>query len=85
MADLIAPHGGIDEPVSCTVPEAERDAFAREASSLQKVPVSDADLSTVYRFGDGALLDEQRRGLVKRQPVVIEATKKSTYIRTKKS
>ena len=30
-------------------------AFAAKAASLPKVPVSDADLSTVYRFGDGAL------------------------------
>ena len=26
-----------------------------EAAELAKVPVSDADLSTVYRFGDGVL------------------------------
>jgi sulfate adenylyltransferase len=53
--DLIPPHGGLSEPVSCTVPAAEQGAFAKEAASLPKVPVSDADLSTVYRFGDGAL------------------------------
>jgi sulfate adenylyltransferase len=50
MADLIPPHGGISEP-----PENERDAFLAEAGGLTKVPVSDADLSTVYRFADGAL------------------------------
>ncbi len=55
MADLIPPHGGLSEPVTCTVPEAERQAFTAKAASLPKVPVSDADLSTVYRFGDGAL------------------------------
>ena len=55
MADLIPPHGGLTEPVSCTVPEAERQAFAAKAATLPKVPVSDADLSTVYRFGDGGL------------------------------
>ncbi|HXJ35204.1 MAG TPA: sulfate adenylyltransferase [Candidatus Eisenbacteria bacterium] len=55
MADLIPPHGGLAEPVSCTVPEADRKAFADEAAGLPKVPVSDADLSTVYRFGDGGL------------------------------
>jgi sulfate adenylyltransferase len=55
MGDLIPPHGGLSEPVSCTVPEAERQAFAAKAAGLPKVPVSDADLSTVYRFGDGAL------------------------------
>jgi len=55
MADLIAPHGGLTEPVSRTVPEQEKDAFLGEAASLTKVAVSDADLSTLYRFGDGAL------------------------------
>jgi sulfate adenylyltransferase len=55
MADLLPPHGGLTEPVCCTVPAAEVEAFKREAASLPKVPVSDADLSTVYRFGDGGL------------------------------
>lgn len=55
MSDLIPAHGGYAEPVSRTVPEAERAAFLAEAGNLLKVPVSDADLSTVYRFGDGAL------------------------------
>ena len=55
MADLIAPHGGLTEPVCCTVPADEIDAFKKQAAKLPKVPVSDADLSTVYRFGDGAL------------------------------
>jgi sulfate adenylyltransferase len=55
MADLIAPHGGLSEPVCRTVPAAEIEAFKSAAASLTKVPVSDADLSTVYRFGDGAL------------------------------
>ena len=55
MADLIAPHGGLSEPVCCTVGAGELDAFKAAAAGLTKVPVSDADLSTVYRFGDGAL------------------------------
>jgi sulfate adenylyltransferase len=55
MPDLIGIHGGLTEPVCCTVPAAEIEAFKKEAATLQKVPVSDADLSTVYRFGDGAL------------------------------
>jgi len=55
MGDLIPPHGGLSEPASCTVPEGERQAFAAKAATLPKVPVSDADLSTVYRFGDGGL------------------------------
>src|SRR6185369_4249273 len=55
MGDLIPPHGGLSEPVSCTVPESERQAFEAKAATLPKVLVSDADLSTVYRFGDGGL------------------------------
>jgi len=55
MADLIVPHGGLTEPVCCTVAAGDIDAFKSEAAGLAKVPVSDADLSTVYRFGDGAL------------------------------
>ena len=55
MADLIAPHGGLSEPICCTVGAAELDSFKASAAGLKKVPVSDADLSTVYRFGDGAL------------------------------
>jgi sulfate adenylyltransferase len=55
MRDLIPPHGELTEPVSCTVPETEQAGFAAKAASLPKVVVSDADLSTVYRFGDGGL------------------------------
>src|SRR5256885_10756136 len=53
MPDLIAPHGG--ELTDRTVPAAEADAFRRQAAALPKVPVSDADLSSLYRFGDGGL------------------------------
>jgi sulfate adenylyltransferase len=55
MADLIPPHGGLSEPVDCTVPEARVATFRSEAAKLRRMPVSDADLSTVYRFGDGGL------------------------------
>ncbi len=55
MADLIPPHGGLSELVTRTVPADRVAAFQAEAAGLAKVPVSDADLSTVYRFGDGAL------------------------------
>src|SRR2546430_6654763 len=55
MPDLIPPHGGLTEPVSLTVPADEVERFRAEAARLPKVPVSDADLSSVYRFGDGGL------------------------------
>ena len=55
MPDLIPPHGGLTQPVSCTVQPADQAAFRAEAARLTQVPVSDADLSSVYRFGDGGL------------------------------
>lgn len=55
MADLIAPHGGLSEPVNCQVPAAETADFKKRLASLTRVPVSDADLSTLYRIGDGGL------------------------------
>ncbi len=55
MADLISPHGGLTDPVDLIVTDGERADFLAEAAALSKVPVSDADLSSVYRFGDGAL------------------------------
>ncbi len=51
----IVPHGGVAEPVCCTVCSCDKDNFLAEAKTLKQVPVSDADLSTVYRFGDGGL------------------------------
>jgi sulfate adenylyltransferase len=55
MADLIPPHGGLTEPVYRTVPSNEVAAFRSQAVGLPKVPVSQADLSTVYRIADGTL------------------------------
>ena len=55
MAQLVPVHGGLTEPVCRTVPSEAIDDFLARAKTLTKVPVSDADLSTVYRFGDGGL------------------------------
>src|SRR5947208_15668512 len=55
MPDLIPPHGGLSEPVDTHVPAAEQADFRPKAAGLKKVPVSDADLSTLYRTGDGGL------------------------------
>ncbi|HUT92558.1 MAG TPA: hypothetical protein VMY37_23900 [Thermoguttaceae bacterium] len=55
MADLIPPHGGLTEPVCRTVEDEAVDDFHARAETLSRVPVSEADLSTVYRFGDGGL------------------------------
>ena len=55
MSDLIPPHGGLPAPVWRMVPDDEQEDFRENASKLARVPVSEADLSTVYRFGDGGL------------------------------
>ncbi len=48
MPDLIVPHGGVPTPVSRTVAELP-------TLTSTPIPVSDADLSTLYRIADGAL------------------------------
>ncbi len=53
--DLVPVHGGLSEPVDRTVSLKERGAFRAEASSLPSIQVSPADLSTVFRLGDGGL------------------------------
>jgi len=55
MSGLIPPHGGISEPVNCTIPPHEIAGFLQAAGPLKKVPVPPADLSTVYRIADGTL------------------------------
>jgi sulfate adenylyltransferase len=55
MPDLIPPHGGLQEPVDRQIPAAEAGEFRKQASAWKRVPVSDADLSSLYRIGDGGL------------------------------
>lgn len=55
MTSLVQPHGGLAEPVCRTVAAEKIDDFRAHAKTLPQVPVSDADLSTVYRLGDGGL------------------------------
>jgi sulfate adenylyltransferase len=55
MPDLIPPHGGLSEPVNRTVPTEEAADFRKRAAGLKRVPITDADLSTLYRLGDGGL------------------------------
>jgi sulfate adenylyltransferase len=53
--DRLPFHGGLTDPVERSVLPAELEAFRQRAASLPRVAVSDADLSTLYRFGDGGL------------------------------
>ena len=48
MPDLIPPHGGVGEPINRTVSDLGG-PFAKS------ITLSDADLSSLYRIGDGAL------------------------------
>ena len=52
---LIPPHGGLAEPICCTIPQDQIADLKAKAAGLKKIQVSGADLSTVYRFGDGGL------------------------------
>jgi sulfate adenylyltransferase len=55
MPDLIPPHGGLTEPVSRMVSPSDEARLVADAAKMIQVPVSDADLSSVSRFGDGGL------------------------------
>jgi len=55
MPDLVPVHGGLDAPVSRTIPLSRRKKFYGEVAGLPVVEVNRADLSTVYRIADGTL------------------------------
>jgi len=65
MPDLVPVHGGLEAPVSRTVPLSRRKQFLAEAASLPRIEMSRADVATVYRIADGTLspltgpMDEQ--------------------------
>jgi len=48
-------HGGLAEPVDRTVPPDRIEEFTREVAELVAVPIDEADLSSLYRIGDGGL------------------------------
>ncbi len=55
MTHSFPPHGGLTEPICRTVAPENVETFLATARTLTAVPVSDADLSSVYRLGDGGL------------------------------
>jgi sulfate adenylyltransferase len=85
MADLIAPQGGLREPVDCQVPGQQAAEFRARMASLPRLPVSDADLSTLYRLGDGGLspltgaMDRQTWQRVLDEEVIIHGGKKYAW------
>lgn len=85
MSDLIAPHGGLSDLIDRMVPSAEKQAFRAETSKLTGLPISDADLSTLYRIGDGGLspltgpMDRAAYERVLSEEVVLSAGKKYAW------
>ncbi|HSQ00754.1 MAG TPA: sulfate adenylyltransferase [Candidatus Dormibacteraeota bacterium] len=55
MPDLVPVHGGLEAPVTRTVPLSRRKQFLAEAAALPRIEMSRADLATVYRIADGTL------------------------------
>jgi len=78
MPDLIPPHGGLAEPVDRTVPNVD-------AAGLPRIPVSNADLSSLYRIGDGGLspltgpMERQEWDRVLDEEVVVRGGKKYAW------
>jgi sulfate adenylyltransferase len=85
MPDLIPPHGGVSTPVDRNVPAEEEADFRGRAAGLKKVPVSDADLSTLYRLGDGGLspltgpMDRATFDRVLDEEVIVQGGKKYAW------
>jgi sulfate adenylyltransferase len=55
MADLVPVHGGLAAPVDRTVPADRVDVLKKAAAAMPVLRIDDADLSSLYRFGDGGL------------------------------
>ena len=55
MVGLIAPHGGVSQPIDRTVPDGQIAGMLRTLDELRPLTVSKADLATLYRIADGGL------------------------------
>ena len=51
----LPPHGGLNRLTARNVSEAEAKKLVKENAKAPKIVVTNADLSTVRRFGDGVL------------------------------
>jgi sulfate adenylyltransferase len=85
MSDLIPPHGGLREPVNRNVPAEEAADFRARLAALPRVVISDADLSTLYRLGDGGLspltgpMDRETFNRVLDEEVIVHDGKKYAW------
>lgn len=55
MAGLVPVHGGLDEPIDRTVSGDRLETLERETTDSPTLELSEADVSSLYRIGDGAL------------------------------
>ncbi len=55
MALPLPPHGGLNRLTTRIVSDAVAGKLKKENAKAPKIVVTDADLSTVRRFGDGTL------------------------------
>jgi sulfate adenylyltransferase len=85
MQYLIPPHGGLSEPVNRNVAAEEAADFRARIASLPRLVVSDADLSTLYRLGDGGLspltgpMDRETFYRVLDEEVIVQGGKKYAW------
>src|SRR5436190_1017286 len=79
MPELLPQHGGLTDPVSRTVLQEEVADFRRQAASLKKVPVSDADLSSLYHPGGRMTLGDPREMLLGGEVRVLPQPKHPEY------
>ena len=85
MSDLVLFHGGLKRPVCRTVTGEQATELMARAKELIRVPVSDADLSTVYRWGDGGLtpldgpMDSKTFNLVLEEGYILHGRKKYAW------
>jgi sulfate adenylyltransferase len=82
---LIPPHGGVSEPVDRNAPAAEAADFHARHASFLRVTISEADLSTLYRLGDGGLspligpMDRETFNRVLDEEVIVRDGKKYAW------
>lgn len=79
------PHGGLQEPVNRMIPEDKVEETLENANKLKKYVISDADLSTLNRIGDGGLspligpMGEDEFNQVLEEEIIVHNNKKYAW------